>query len=144
MLTIHFLKYVYRLSTVNTYLPEVIQNEKDFPHTLIFYMYNKLAATKKAVTYIIESFCSLPSDPSDFTKSTLSEEVLLSPVSYQDDHCVNVTILDDSVYEEFEYLEVSLSTEDSCVEFKEQSIQLGIIDDDCEFADHYLAFQAKL
>ena len=41
-------------------------------------------------------------------------------------------VVDDSVYEELEYLQVALSTEDECVLFKESSVKLDIVDNDCE------------
>ena len=72
------------------------------------------------------------SDPGDFTRPLLSEEVVFTPDNYETDLCVSVTIVDDSVYEEFEYFAVSLSTSDLCVEFKEELLPVGIADDDCE------------
>ena len=76
-------------------------------------------------------------DPGDFTRDPLFVDVLFTPDNYQDDLCVAVEIVDDSVYEEeIEYLEVRLSTEDACVDFKEQSILLGIADNDCKSDVH--------
>ncbi len=46
-----------------------------------------------------------------------------------------MTIVDDNVYEATEDLLVALSTEDDCVEFKQSSLSLDIVDNDCECAN---------
>ncbi len=71
-------------------------------------------------------------DPADFTRPLLSEEVVLTPNNTGLDLCFSVEVVDDSVYEELEYLQVALSTEDECVLFKESSVTLDIVDNDCE------------
>ena len=74
----------------------------------------------------------------------LSVEVLFTPDNYQEDLCVTVEIVDDSVLEELEYLQISLSTEDTCVDFKEQLASLGIADNDCECALVFLECSSSM
>ncbi len=69
---------------------------------------------------------------SDFSVSSLIQEVVFTPANYQTDLCVTVSLEDDDVYEELEYFAVSLSTSDSCVRFKEELIPVPIADDDSE------------
>ncbi len=76
--------------------------------------------------------CIFCADSTDFSVNSLSEEVMFTPDNYQDDLCVTVEILDDTIYEELEYFAVSLSTNDSCVEFKEELIPVAIADDESE------------
>ena len=83
----------------------------------------------KHIDYFV---CFVSLDPNDFTVSLLSEELVFTPDNYQTDICVTVALMDDSVYEEFEYFEVSLTTNEECIEFKEESISVSITDDDGE------------
>ncbi|XP_064407713.1 uncharacterized protein LOC135352465 [Halichondria panicea] len=69
--------------------------------------------------------------PADFARPLLTEEVVLRPNNTGSDLCFSVEVVDDRVYEELEYLQVALSTEDESVQFKESSVTLDIVDNDC-------------
>ncbi len=55
------------------------------------------------------------------------------PDNADQDLCVSINIADDNVYEQTEQFMVYLTTNDSCVEFKQESTPISILDDDCEF-----------
>ena len=45
-----------------------------------------------------------------------------------------VNIVDDDILETTEYIQINISSEDSCVDFKKQSIAFAILDNDCKFS----------
>ncbi len=58
------------------------------------------------------------------------EELVFTPDNYQTDLCVTMALMDDSVYEDSEYFEVSLITNNDYLEFKEELVSVEIADDD--------------
>ncbi len=51
---------------------------------------------------------------------------------------MTIDIVDDDIYELTEQFMVYLTTNDSCVEFKQEYTQVEILDDDCEFWSVYI------
>ncbi len=45
---------------------------------------------------------------------------------------MTINIVDDDIYEQTEQFMAVLTTNDSCVEFKQESTLISILDDDCE------------
>ncbi len=68
--------------------------------------------------------------PEDFSSS--SYELTFTPDNAHQDLCVIINIADDAIYEQTEQFMVYLTTNDSCVEFKQESTPISILDDDCE------------
>ena len=53
----------------------------------------------------------------------------LSPDNYR--YCFNVSFIDDSIVENLEYFNLVLSSEDTSVAFKTDTMRVEIVDDDC-------------
>ena len=53
----------------------------------------------------------------------------LSPENYR--YCFGVPFIDDSIVENLEYFNLVLSSEDTSVSFKTDTMRVEIVDDDC-------------
>ena len=75
--------------------------------------------------------CLLFTDPDDFIVDSPYNQLTYTPFTSDQDLCVQVLIVDDDVLEPVEYFGISLSSDDSCIEFKQQTNQIAILDNDC-------------
>lgn len=75
-------------------------------------------------------------DPMDFV-SDENNVFTFTLNNFKESVCINITIEDDNVLEDKEYFELSLFSPDPRVIFKEQVSTVCIVDNDCEYIQHY-------
>ncbi len=76
--------------------------------------------------------------PADFSGS--SYELTFTPENADQDLCVTIYIADDDIYELTERFVAVLTTNDSCVKFKQEFLPVEILDDDCELCRVYTGY----
>ncbi len=57
---------------------------------------------------------------------------------------MTINIVDDDIYEQTEQFMAVLTTNDSCVEFKQESTLISILDDDCELCSAVFAVVSRV
>ena len=72
-------------------------------------------------------------DPGDFSVGGPYYELTFNPYNANEDLCVTIPINEDEIYEDSEVFIALLTTNDSCVDFKQDQSTVEILDNDCEW-----------